>query len=158
MKIRSFSKYAWIIGLLALSAGMVIGGISCGSDNSTNNTSTAGAYDGVWTAQWSYTISIWYSGTAYCHNCNYSGSTTLSVGGALGSGNYQAQGHENMTCNDCATSVDYNFGGYIDPSGVINGKFYYWGNTMNESFAGKCSSSSCSASGSDSFTITMTKQ
>jgi hypothetical protein len=126
----------------------------------TSGSSDAGpvtSFDGVWSANWSYTIGNWWTGTINATDCHFSGSTTLSVGGALGSGNFMAKGTEHMTCSNAETDLDYNFGGNVDSSGVIAGNFYYWNNTYSISYAGTCSGGGCSANGSDSFVLSMTK-
>jgi hypothetical protein len=126
----------------------------------TNGTPDAGngaTVDGLWHASWSYTVGNWWTGTINATDCQFVGSTSVSVGGALGSGNFMAKGSEQMTCSNAATALDYNFGGYIDPSGVISGNFYYWSNTYSVSFAGSCTENACSATGSDSFALSLTR-
>lgn len=137
---------------------LVAGACACTDAASGGGGSNGASYDGVWGVSFSYTVGDWSTGTIIARDCHFAGASTMAIGGALGSGNFWVQGTEHMKCSNAETDLDYNFGGYVDPSGMISGHFYYWGDKMSISFAGMCTESSCAANGSNDFVLTLTRR
>ncbi len=68
-------------------------------------------------------------------------------------------GTESMVCDNANNpGAQFEFGGTISgKSDTISGRFYYWGDD-SITFAGKCvSATSCQATGSNAFVITLSK-